>query len=117
MENALIVSLTSLALGVPSKPKDTSNAVVLHRPDVTIPVHARASISSSRILDSETALPWCPHVLTVKPEPEYNFLALRECLAILEIRKIRVCDIAKRCFEIAAGLVFPAAVGIPRSLA
>ena len=53
---ARMVSLMTLALGVPCTPYATINAIVRQRPPVLIPVQAKASDSSARILTSEIAL-------------------------------------------------------------
>ena len=80
-----MVSLTILALGVPWTPYAITNAIVLHRPAGLTPEHASASFSRDLISVSETALAWCPHVLTEKPDPVYNFLAFLEIRAILDM--------------------------------
>ncbi len=62
----------SLALGDPITPYAIARAMVLHLPSGLIPVHARASLSKARILESETPAPSCPHVEAECADPENN---------------------------------------------
>ncbi len=65
-----MVSLITLALGVPSTPKLTARAIVLHLPSGFMPVEESALRSKDRIVESLRPHDWWPHVAAEKADPE-----------------------------------------------
>ena len=68
-----MVSLVSLASGVPKIPYETTSEIALHRPSGFMPVHARASRSSCSSCDDVKEQTSWPQERAEKADPENNF--------------------------------------------